>query len=506
LLKQAGVAAAAVSGSAAVLGSPGPARGASGATRPVRGGRITVAIVDQPVNMDPADAQLYSSIQVYDNIFSKLIEVMPDFRFVPSLASKWTQEDEKTWTFDLIDNAVFHNGAALTANDVKFTFDRLPKHPNSVFFSALKRTQVLGRHRVRFHLARPYGPFEAALAQLAPIVNAKAVGAANPKLKPVGTGPYVMKEWVQNDHVTLTRWPRYFKKNKPYLDEVIFRSIGDDTVRLTGLRTGELDWIQQVPAQQYKSLVASNDLKSSPGRPYFPYWVALNSSRPPFNDKRVRQAIAWAIDREEVVNLIWYGTHVPATEAVSRPSPWYTGIDPFKGSPDPDKAKALLKQAGRENLEITYLGQANLVHQIRTGEVLKSQLAKAGITVSIETHAPAQYFELFATHKYDMTSGYWSATLDPALFYFPFTSWPSPWNFPGINSPAINAALRKFVYSSDQRARKVAYEDVVRVVAEEAPVIFLSNQIQRYWTKPDVFGSVPLPSLDIRLEDMWVRR
>jgi peptide/nickel transport system substrate-binding protein len=494
-----------VGGSGAVLGASA-ARAASAATRPVRGGRITIATVDQPVNMDPADAQLYSSIQVYDNIFSKLIEVMPNFKFVPSLASKWTQEDEKTWTFDLIDNAVFHNNQPLTAADVKASFDRLPKHPNGIFFSALKRTQVLGPYRVRFHLSRPYGAFEAALAQLGAIVSAKAVTSANPKLKPVGTGPYLMKEWVQNDHVTLARWPKYFKKTKPYLDEVTFRAIGDDTVRLTGLRTGELDWIQSVPAQQYKSLVASKELKSTAGRPYFPYWVALNASRPPFNDKRVRQAIAWAIDRSEVVKLLWYDTHVPATEAVSPPSPWYTGVDPFKGAPDPERAKALLKQAGKEGLEVTYLGQANLVHQVRTGEILRSQLSKAGIKVNIETHAPAQYFELFATHKYDMSSGYWSATLDPALFYFPFTYWPSPWNFPGINSPAINAALRKFVYTGDQKVRKAAYADVVRAVADEAAVIFLSNQIQRYWTKPDVFGAVPLPSLDIRVEDMWVKR
>jgi peptide/nickel transport system substrate-binding protein len=479
---------------------------AAGSTQPVKGGAITVAIVDQPVNMDAADGELYSSIEVYDNIFSKLINVTNDFKFVPNLATKWAQDDMKTWTLDLVDNAVFHNGEPMTANDVKFTFDRLPMHADGVFFAAWKRTEVLSKYRVRFHLSHPFGPFEASLAAFSEIMNQKAVKSGDPKLHPVGTGPYYMKQWVQNDHVTLARWNKYFKPNKPYLDQVTFRAIGDDTVRLTGLQTGQIDWIQQVPAQQSNSLLSSSQIVSSPGKPYFPYFIILNCSRPPFNDKRVRQAIAWCIDRAQFAKLLWFGTSVTATEAVSPPSPWYTGIDPYKGAPDPERAKALLKQAGKENLHITYLGQPNVVSQERTGEILKSQLAKAGITMNIQNYAPAQYFEQFGSHKYDLTSTYWSATLDPAHLYFPLTYSPSGWNFPGISSKRINAALEAFVYTTDLKKRHAAYPEVVRAVADEAPVIFLTNQVQRYWTSPHVHGSAPLPSLEIRLEDMWLKR
>jgi peptide/nickel transport system substrate-binding protein len=489
------------------LRTAGDAFGAPLATgKPQRGGKLTLAIVDQPVNMDAADGELYSSIEVYDNIFSKLIEVTPDFKFIPNLATKWTQEDAKTWTLDLVDNAVFHNGQPMTAADVKFTFDRLRSHPDGVFFSAWKRTEVVNKHRVRFHLANPYGAFEASLAGFSEIMNEKAVKAANPKLHPVGTGPFRLKQWVQNDHVTLERWPKYFKHGKPYLDEVTFRSIGDDTVRLTGLQTGQIDWIQQVPAQQYTSLLHSSQIASSPGKPYLPYFIVLNCSRPPFNDVRVRQAIAWAVDRKEFEALLWYGTAVTATEAVSPPSPWYTGVNPYKDGPDPDRAKSLLKKAGHSNLTISYLGQPNVVSQERTGEILKAQLAKAGIKMNIDNYAPAQYFEKFGSKKYDLTSTYWSATLDPAHLYFPMTHSGSPWNFPGIKSKRIDQALEKFTYTNDQKARKAAYPDVVRAVAEEAPVIFLTNQIQRYWFKPTVHGSQPLPSIEIRLEDMWLQR
>ena len=485
-------------------GGEGAATTAAEAAKAVRGGRAVLATVDKPVNMDPADAQLYSSLQVYQNIFHKLINVDEDFNFIPGLASEWTQDDDSTWTLKLVDNAVFHNGEPFTARDVKFSFDRLPEHANGVFVQAWKSTEVVDDHTVRFHLSGPYGAVEATLAAIGDMVNEKAVTSADPKLKPVGCGPYRMAEWVKDDHVTLERWDKFFKSDKPYLDEVVFRAIGDDTVRLTGLQTGELDWIQRVPAQRVKELEGSSDIASSPGKPYLPDMIMFNCSKPPFDDPRVRQAVAWLVDRDEIVNLVWFGTAVAATEAVSDASPWYSGENPYEGGPDPDRAKALLKQAGQENLRITFAGQPQVATQVRTGEVLRSQLAKGGIEMRIQNYEPAQWFEQLATKKYDLTSTYWSATIDPSHLYFPVGYSKSPWNFPVNKSAKIDAALEKFVYTTDQAVRKAAYPDVVRAVSEEAPFIFLTNESQRYWTKPKLHGSVALPSIEIRAEDMWL--
>jgi peptide/nickel transport system substrate-binding protein len=229
----------------------------------------------------------------------------------------------------------------------------------------------------------------------------------------------------------------------------------------------------------------------------------FNCSKPPFNDPKVRQAVAWLVDRDEIVNIVWFGTAVAATEAVSSPSPWYSGEDPYKGGPDPEKAKALLKQAGQENLQVTFAGQPQVATQVRTGEVLRSQLAKGGIQMRIQNYEPAQWFEQLATKKYDLTSTYWSATLDPAHLYFPIGFSKSPWNFPANKSTRIDDVVQKFAFSTDEAARKAAYPDVVRTVAEEAPILFLTNEIQRYWTKDNIKGATPLPSLEVRAEDVW---
>jgi peptide/nickel transport system substrate-binding protein len=484
-------------------GNEEQAAATTAAGKPARGGRAVLATVDKPVNMDPADAQLYSSLQVYQNIFHKLVNVDADFKFIPGLASKWTQDDDKTWTLDLVDNAVFQNGEPFTANDVKFSFDRLPDHANGIFVQAWKETEVVNPHRVRFHLSQPYGAVLATLAAIGDMVNEKAVTSADPKLHPVGCGPYRMTEWIKDDHITLQKWDKFFKPGKPYLDEAVFRAIGDESVRLTGLQTGELDWIQRVPAQRVKELENASGITSSPGKPYLPDMVMFNCSKPPFNDPRVRQAVAWLIDRDEIVNLVWFGTAVAATEAVSPPNPWHSGENPYDGGPDPDRAKSLLRQAGQENLQVTFAGQPQVATQVRTAEVLRSQFAKAGIQMRIQNYEPAQWFEQLATKKYDLTSTYWSATLDPVHLYLPVCYSKSPWNFPANKNAKIDAALEKFAYTTDEAARKAAYPDVVMAVAEDAPIIFLTNEIQRYWTQDSLHGSVPLPSLEIRVEDMW---
>src|SRR5437867_7807488 len=120
----------------------------------------------------------------------------------------------------------------------------------------------------------------------------------------------------------------------------------DDTVRLTGLQTGRFNWIQTVPPQRIGELERARDLKSSPGRPYFPFFFMLNASKPPLNDKRVRQAIAWALDRTEIVKLVYFGSHVVTAEPTPEPSPWSTGVNAQKGGPDIARARQLMADAG----------------------------------------------------------------------------------------------------------------------------------------------------------------
>jgi peptide/nickel transport system substrate-binding protein len=501
-----GIGSGGISSLLAACGSSAPnaASGTASPGKPAPGGRAVIATVDKPVNLDAADGQLYSSIQVYQNIYASLLYMNERFGYDPGLAASWTQDDERTWTLELVDNAVWHNGEPFTAADVAFTFERFKEHPLGSFTAAVKRAEPMGDHKVRLHLASPYGALEPLLAGLVSIQNEKAINAADPKLKPVGCGPYKLAEWVQDDHVTLEKWDKYFKPNLPHLDEIVFRAIGDDSVRLTGLQTGELNWIQRIPPQRVAELSKSSELSVSPSRPYNPDLIMFNCTKPPFDDVRVRQAVAWALDRKEIVNLVWYGTAVPATEATAEPSPWYTGADPYKDGPNPDNAMALLREAGiKGRLRVNFAGQPQVATQMREAQVMQAQLKKVGIDLNIQRFEPAQWFEQLSSKKYEMTSTYFSATFDPAFFYGIVTRTGGSFNFPGYSNKQTDELIDRFVFESDQKVRKQLYPEVVQRVAEEAPVLFLTNEIQQYWTKPTFHGPAPLPTLEIRTEEMW---
>src|SRR4026209_366146 len=179
--RTAGVAAAAGMGS--LLGGLhiGAAR-AQG--QPKRGGTLRVATADKPANMAPGSAQLYSSLQIYQNVFNKLVYVDETGQFIPGLAKSWKQENDKTWLFDLVDTAVFHNGEPFTAKDVAFTFSRIldakNKLPMRVFFTPIEGVEAVGQYQARFHLSRSCGPLLAMLPQATPARNREAPPAEDP--------------------------------------------------------------------------------------------------------------------------------------------------------------------------------------------------------------------------------------------------------------------------------------------------------------------------------------
>jgi peptide/nickel transport system substrate-binding protein len=479
---------------------------ASAFGNPVKGGTAVLAIQDNPVNMDPADGQLYSSLQVYQNIFSTLINVEADFSFAANLATTWKQEDPLTWSFTLVQNAVFHNGDPMTAKDVDYSITRMKTHGLGAFVAFFDSVEVIDDYTFKIHLTKPYGPMEATLASFVNIVSQKAVESQDPKEMPIGTGPYMMTEWVKGSHVTLKRWDKYFKSDKPYLDQVTFQSVPDDSVRLAGLQTGQFDWIQTVPAQQIPDIEKSTTISHTTPGPYFPYLIELNTTGGPFASLQARQAINWAIDRTEIVKLSFFGAAIEAAEAVSDPNPFYSGANYYDGGPDLDKAKALLAQANLTSTDLEILVEQEDSSYTLIAQVLQSQLQKIGLNATISTASSADYFGRLASQKFDIAVTYFSASLDPALTYYLLGYSTSGFNFTGYKSPTLDAALESFTFNPDQDARKKLYPDMVKLFQQESPFIFLANRYAEYFTKTDFAGAVSLPTLEIRAEDMWISK
>ncbi|HEY7036603.1 MAG TPA: ABC transporter substrate-binding protein [Thermomicrobiales bacterium] len=495
-------------------GLAAPAHGPAVAARrfddppPQPGGAIVAATIDKPVNMDPAFAELYSSMQVYQNIFNKLVYVDADYNFVPGLAKAWTQIDATTWELDLVDNATFHNDEPFTSKDVAFTFERLfdPKvgAAMAVYFPAVDKVETDGDYKVRILLKHPWASFLADLAAALEIVNEKAITSQDPRLQPVGTGPFRMTEWVQDDHITLEKWAKYHVPDHPYLDKVIFKAIAEDTVRLTGLQTNELQWVMQVPLQKVEELKNESDIKVTVGKPYLPDFIYFNCGQPPFDDVRIRQAIAWCVDRTQIVKVAFFDQAVTATEGIYEGNPYFSGVNIRADGPDYDKAKELLKEAGAEGLKFSFDGQPQVPTQVKAAQVLQQQLQQAGIQMDIQNYDSATWIQRLIGKQYSATISYTSTTLDPLHQIYPDLYSTSPWNITGYGNPKMDQLLDAFAQETDVEKRKAAYKSLIEYMQEEAPYIPIDNELQQYWVRANVYGMTPLPSMEIRMEPVYV--
>jgi peptide/nickel transport system substrate-binding protein len=483
---------------------------AGGSASPLlkQGGVLKAALTGEPDSLDPAVSSVYAGAQVYDGIFSKLIDIGPDGNLIPRLATKWTSQDAKTWTFDLVDNAYFHNGEKFTGNDVKYTFERIlnPKTTSAYapLYTPIDAVEVVSPTKVIFHLKTTFGPFLTNLANNGEIVNQKAIESKNPARNPVGTGPFQFVEWVQGDHITLKKWDKYFRTGRPYLDQVDFRFLLVDQSRVDALSAGEINWADAVPLQQLPTL--SKDPRfsyvTSPvaGIPDF---LAMNVAKAPFNKKEVRQAIAWAIDRKVIRQVAYFGSGEVGVQEVPSGSPWFDGSDPYASGPDIAKAKQLLTAAGYPNgLTIRYLGLPQYPELLKTGQIVADQLKKIGITMQIEQVDVSVWFDRYSKGDYEITSAYQERTIDPDNFYSLVLKTGGSINAMKYSNPKVDQLIDQAATSTDVATRKKLYTQIRTIVQDECPLIFVHYETLNYLMQKTVAGSTVSSTLELNLEDV----
>jgi peptide/nickel transport system substrate-binding protein len=492
--------------------TPSGENSAAPSGKPVTGGTLTAALTGSPSSMDPAAAGIYTSLQVIDNVFSKLIVFDDKGGFVGDLATSWKQDDPLTYTFDLVDNATFHNGEKFTADDVKYTFERIadPKTASSYAsaYTSIKNIEVVSPTRVVFHLSEPFAPLLTNIAQNGEIVNRKAVESADPTRKPVGTGPFSFVEWVQGDHITLKRNPDYFRQGQPYLDTIVFRFLAVDKSRVEALQSGQLDWADAVPLDELQSLKANGSYRyvtsSVAGIPDF---VAMNTSKAPFDNKALRQAVAAALDRKQILDIAYFGAGEAGTMEVPSGSSWYGGTPPYASGPDLDVARRKLAEAGHaEGLSITYLTLPQYPELQKTAVLVRDQLGKIGIDVKLQQLEVTVWFDRYAKGDYEMTSAYWSGTIDPDNFYSTQLATGSPNNCTKYANPALDALIKQARASSSESERTSLYEQIRQIVWDDAPLVFVHYETINYLMRSGVFGSTVNPSLELGFGHVWKQK
>ena len=472
------------------------------------GGDLRAALTGEPDVLDPATSSLYTGAQVYEGIFSKLIDLDASGKFTPDLATKWTQTDPTTWSFSLVTNATFHNGEKFSSADVKYTFERIlnPKTASAYagLYSQIVSIDATDPSTVVFHLKAPFGPFLTNLATNGEIVNQKAIETSDPARAPIGTGPFTFVEWVQGDHITVKKNPTYFSKGLPHLDSITYRFLPVDQSRIDALSAGEIDWADAVPLQQVPTLKKDPRFtlvtSAVAGIPDF---LAMNTRKAPFDNLKVRQAIALAINRSDIRDVAYLGTGELGLEEVPTGSPWYDKAGIFGAQTDIAGAKKLLAEAGfPQGLSIEYLGLSQYPELLKTGQVVREQLKKIGIDLTIKAVDVSVWYDAFVAGNYQITSAYQERTIDPDNFYSLVIKSGGPINTTGYSNPAVDALIDQAAASGDKKERAALYTKIRTLVTTEAPLVFTHYETLNYLMKKNVTGSAITPTLSLNMQDV----
>ncbi|MGH9182785.1 MAG: ABC transporter substrate-binding protein [Acidimicrobiales bacterium] len=476
------------------------------------GGDVLVAAISgEPDRLDPHLTSAYPSFQVLENIYDTLVQPAEDLSIEPALTTGWeVSPDQLVWTFPLRDGVVWHNGRELVADDVVFSYQRIMDEEvgaaNAFRFDSVEEVTAPDDRTVVIRLSRPtpnllvqIGGFKGMA-----IVPREIVEDGSIDTEPVGTGPFRFVEQRPDGEIVLEANPDYWQEGLPELAGVVFRPIPDPTVQLTNLQTGEVDWADGVPLQQLDELAESDDVvvETVPGGDY--WYLAANQARPPFDDVRVRRAIAFAIDRAAVTEAAKFDAAEPTQVAIPEGNPFYLDYAPYEQ--DPDTARSLLEEAGvAEGLRMDLMVTNEFPETVTAAQVIESQLGEVGIDVSIRELDFSTWLDEQGNGSFDSFLLGWLGNIDPDDFYYAQHRTGAKFNFQGYSNPTVDDLLDRARVEVDSEERQDLYDQAARIIVDEASYVYLYHpDVVNAWA-PDVEGYGTRRDAAIRFEATSLR-
>jgi peptide/nickel transport system substrate-binding protein len=464
---------------------------------PKPGGTLRAAFQNEWAGLDPHTVSSYSSYQILNNVLEGLTFYDDNLNLVPWLAESWEQsEDGLTWTFKLREGVMFHNGREMTAEDVKWSFERLID-PETGGGNAARVgppetvIEVIDDYTVAITHPEPFGIFPQSIGfdKSTGIVAKESLNEDGIIVQPIGTGPFKIAEVEGTTRILLEKNEDYWQEGLPYLDAVEITPIADNTVRETALRSGDVDWILRVAPQNVESLQADPNVVVSTA-PQLSYdYMGINLTREPFNDVRVRQALALALDREQIAEAGNFGLAETIQGPTGPGSPWYFDYAPYDR--DVEKAKELLAEAGYpDGFEMELLPTVEYEETVQAAQVIQQQLAEIGITASINAPQWSEWLELEGNFKYDAYICNWNGLIDADQYYFLQHKSDQVFNFTGYNNPEFDELVTEARSISDFDQRYQIYEDLNKILVDDAPYIYMYNKVEARAYNPKVKGFV----------------
>jgi len=435
---------------------------------------LNLGMAVEPTGLDPTIAAPVAIGQVtWQNVFEGLVSIGEDGKVQPQLAKSWeVSADGLTYTFKLQDGVTFHDGETFDAAAAKFSLERArgkdSVNPQKRFFASIASIDTPDAGTLVLHLSEPTGSLLYWLGWPASVmVGPKSAG--NDKTVPVGTGPFKFVNWAKGDKVELAKNDAYWNKQVSVkLDKVTFRFIADPQAQAAALKSGDIDAIPEFGAPELmSSFDGDTRLTTEIGNTELKVVAGMNNAKKPFDDKRVRQALMMAIDRPTVIEGAWSGLGTAIGSHYTPNDPGYqdmTGVLAY----NPEKAKALLAEAGYPNGFSFTIKVPQMAYAPRSAQVMQAMFAEIGVTMNIEpTEFPAKWVQdVMKDRAYEMTIVAHAEPMDIDIYSR------DPYYF-NYSNPDFNALLKKVQLTADPAEQNKLYGEAQKILAEDVPALYL---------------------------------
>jgi peptide/nickel transport system substrate-binding protein len=476
---------------------------------------LRIGLAEDPDILDPTLARTFVGRIVFAAMCDKLVDISPELQVVPQLATEWRWvDDNKGLVMTLRQGVKFQDGEPMDAAAVKFSLERhlnMPGSNRKAEISALKSIEIVDDHTVKLVLDKPFAPLLAQLTDRAGmIVSPKAVEAEGDKFgeHPVCAGPYKFSERVAQDRIVLERFADYWNKDAIHFDRILYQPIADTTVRLANLQSGGLDLIERMAATDLDAVRKDSRLKTAMITSLAYNGITINTGNgeraknPLGQDKRVREALELAIDRDALNQVVYNGEFAPGNQWEPPSNPWYV-----KGMPIPPrdvaKAKSLLAAAGAPHPSFTLMTPTT-TDTLRAAQVIQSMVGEAGFDMKIQATEFASALDLAVKGDYEAFLVGWSGRTDPDGNLYIFVSCHAP---PALNTghycnPDVDAELDGERTASTAEDRMAHFAKIAAITLDERPLIYLWHQKWLYAMSSKLSGFTAYPDGLIRPQGM----
>ena len=480
---------------------------------------LTVAVPTEVLTLDPAMHRDRVTETVIRNMFDGLVTRTTDMEIVPEIAESWEQTSPTEWIFKIRQGITFHNGEALTADDVAFTFNRIATEgavdgqssPRIGLLGPVVKVEATDEYTAKFTLSEPSPVFLAMLPfqEVVPKDYIEENGSEYFAKNPVGAGPfkYVKKDSKLNEQIIMERYENYWGGSpdiapvgNAQVDVVIFQIMPETASRIAALQAGQVQIVQEIPPDMVEQLEADSNIEVKAADSTRERFIELNVNKPPFDNVKVRQAMNYAVNYEEIVEYILNGNgealkgpYMPKGFAYNDQLPGYDY--------NPEKAKKLLADAGYPNgFDVVIDAKAD---EKDVAEAVANQLRDVGVNASVRVWDYAVLKEKIAEGGRLMIAANWgNGSLDPTGILEPKFRSGGRGNFSFYGNARVDELMDKAMVETDSEKRADQWKEIQQIIYDEAPAIFGYITQELYAQRANVTNWEPSPDGRINLHDV----